>query len=412
MGLSRTAYLVADRDYHCLEHCIHGPALGGGRAVCQWNERLQSSASFYGDHPADRGRDTPDTIGLLPTDAVAGKACPRFEAALNRLKPAWWIAAVPPIIAAGYLVSKIDAIAWLLLPPLHVLAVGVPIAWMLYLGIRALPKGSSQRLWGVFDSGMVLSPILIMVLEILSGIGLIIVFAIYLSSQPGMLETLMKLANRLRGLESQEAVFSLLSPYLTNPLVIAAGVLFAGVIVPAIEELIKPIGVWLLAGRKITPAAGFAAGALCGAGYGFIESLTLSGSGDTWTALVVARIGTAGVHILTTALTGWAIVQIWQGKRYGRFLLAYFCSVLIHGLWNSLTVLYSFKALAQMQDLPLNIPMLESIAVTAPVGLVIIAAGCFLGLIEANRYLRKQHTSHPSLPTGAGLPEQTRESML
>ena len=99
-------------------------------------------------------------------------------------------------------------------------------------------------------------------------------------------------------------------------------------------------------GEKFHPPRALLPGALCGAGYGFIESLTLSSSGDTWTALVIARIGTSGVHILTTALTGWAIVQIWQGKRYGRFLLAYLCAVLIHGSWNSLTVLYSFKALA------------------------------------------------------------------
>ena len=207
-------------------------------------------------------------------------------------------------------------------------------------------------------------------------------------------------------------MLELLGPYLTNPLVITAGLLFVGLIVPAIEELIKPIGVWLLAGRKITPAAGFVAGALSGAGYGFIESLILSSSTEAWTALVVARIGTSGVHILTSALTGWAIVQTWQGRHFGRLALAYLCAVLIHGLWNGLTVLYSFQILAQMQNLPLKMPLVESIAIVAPFGLVLLAGGCFFGLIGANSYLNRQLASRSLPSTSVSLPEEGSESML
>ena len=130
-----------------------------------------------------------------PLMRLRGKPAPDSIPYLRKLKPAWWVVLIPIVIGAGYLVSKIETIAWLALPPLHVLAVGIPVAWILYLGIRGLPKGSSQRMWGVFNTGMSLSPLLIMIMEVLAGITFVILIAIYLYSQPGMFEKLMQLVD-------------------------------------------------------------------------------------------------------------------------------------------------------------------------------------------------------------------------
>jgi hypothetical protein len=215
-----------------------------------------------------------------------------------------------------------------------------------------------------------------------------ILAAFYIASQPELLEKLMSLAETLQEAPpSPEDLVQDFGSYLVRPAVIFAALVFGAVIVPLIEELFKPIGVWLLARRKLRPAAGFAAGALSGAGYALFESLALTSGGQEWPALMVARIGTAAVHILTTAITGWALVQAWRYRRYLLLGLAYLTSVAIHGLWNGLTIYSAFASLAQMQGLPADLPVPAGLAMAAPVGLLLIGIACLGALILINRKL-------------------------
>ena len=341
-----------------------------------------------------------------PLMRVLGK--PGFDsvALLSKLKPGWWILALPFVIGLGHLVVTYNLLPWLLLPPLHILANGIPTAWMLYLALRRLPIGSTQRFWGAFGSGISLAPFLIMLFEVLAGMGIIILFIVYLITRPELAEKVMQLAAQLQEANTQETMLHILKPVYSNPLVIAAVIVFGALIVPLIEESIKPIGAWLLIGRKVTPAAGFAAGALSGAGYGFIESLLLSGRSASWAALVTARIGTTAVHIFTASLVGWALVQTWQRRRFFRLALAYLGAVLIHGLWNGLTLAISLYALAQAEDFSLRLSSLSPLGIIAPIGIAMLALACFLGLIIANRYHRGKHAQPQpwSEQTGESLP--------
>jgi RsiW-degrading membrane proteinase PrsW (M82 family) len=170
--------------------------------------------------------------------------------------------------------------------------------------------------------------------------------------------------------------------------VIFAAFAFGAVIVPLIEEALKPLGVWFLAGSRLTPAEGFAAGALCGAGYALLESLLLSSNGGTeWVSLAFARIGTGVIHILTSALTGWALASAWAERRYLRLGAAYLGAVLIHGLWNGLTVLMVVAGLSQALGEPAD-PALAQIGEWAPYGLVALAVIGLAALMWANWRLR------------------------
>ena len=269
---------------------------------------------------------------------------------LRRLRLQWWILALPLVVLAGHFVASHPKIAWLGLPILHPLAIGIPTVWLLYFAIRRLPLGSSQRMWGVFGSGLTLGPFLIFVLESLVGLAFLVALVIYLYSLPGMMEKILHISSLLEQGQSPETLIEDLRPIFTRPVVIFGILLFGAVAVPMIEEALKPIGVWLLFGRKLTPAAGFAAGALSGAGYALIESLALTSNGEEWSTLVLARTGTSAVHILTAGLTGWALALAWQKRRFLQLLLAYLCAVMIHGLWNGLTLIYSFNLLSTLQD--------------------------------------------------------------
>jgi hypothetical protein len=303
------------------------------------------------------------------------------------VRPTILIFALPLVLLAGYLVSRNSQWAWLLLPPLQVIAVGLPILWLVYLGRRGLPAGSLQRAWGVFGSGLALSPLLIMLAEIGAFIGFLIFGFIYLMGRPELGVELSTLVERLVQAPPNPEIYQrILSLYLMQPGIIFSAFLFIAVIVPLIEEALKPVGVWLLAGRNLTPGAGFVAGTLSGAGYALFESLAnTSGAGD-WTVIATARIGTGVIHILTAGLTGWGLASAWREENYLRLGAAYSIAVLLHGLWNALTLLASG---AQLFGTEFKTPFVNNLATIAPLALAILALTGFAILLGANRILKR-----------------------
>jgi hypothetical protein len=321
---------------------------------------------------------------------ITGRPATQPPAILHRLRPTLLILAFPVLIGLGYWITQQEIAAWLLLPPIHVLAISLPILWLAYLGVRGLPVGSPQRASGVLASGLALAPLLILVAEliaILIGFG---IFILVIAMRPDLAETLNALAERLMAAApSPEIMLRILQPILESPVVIFLVLLFAAVIVPLIEELIKPLGVWLLAGRKLAPAEGFAAGVLSGSGYVLIESLLLTSSGQDWALLAFARIGTGVMHILTAGLVGWALANAWmQPGTYGRYLrlgAVYLLAVLLHGLWNGLTLMNALATLTGAP--PAGRSLLFQIGQIAPYSLGVLAGVSFFALLSVNRAL-------------------------
>ncbi len=107
------------------------------------------------------------------------------QAILRRLHLQWWILALPLVVLVGHFVASTPKLPGWACRFLHPLAIGIPTVWLLYFAIRRLPLGSSQRMWGVFDSGLTLGPFLIFILESLVGLAFLVALVIYLYSQPG-----------------------------------------------------------------------------------------------------------------------------------------------------------------------------------------------------------------------------------
>jgi RsiW-degrading membrane proteinase PrsW (M82 family) len=125
-----------------------------------------------------------------------------------------------------------------------------------------------------------------------------------------------------------------------NPVILILIFAYISLIVPMLEEALKPFGVWLLARINITPAQGFAYGVLCGTGFGLFENLgNTSGAGEAWVGLASARITTLLLHSLNTGLVGWALASAWTERRYIRLVITYVYAVLMHGAWNGLAVI-------------------------------------------------------------------------
>lgn len=313
------------------------------------------------------------------------------------LRPSRLIFILPIVMLIGYWISGQPNLDWLLLPPLHVLAIGLPILWLVYIAIHELPAGSPQRAWGVFGAGIVIAPGLTFIIEVAALIVVVVLGIVAISATPGLTEELTSLVERLGPTSpSPEIVAEALAPYLSNPMVIFTVFTFATVLVPLIEELIKPVGAWLLVGYNPAPVEGFVAGVLSGAGYALVESLALASPGQTWAAIVFARIGTGVIHIFTAGLMGWALALAWQENRYLRLGVTYLVAVLIHGLWNGLTLVTVGTTLSEIHVSYTNTNLLTQLGDFAPGALIVLAVGSFTGLLWANRSFRQTRKRLPN----------------
>jgi hypothetical protein len=185
-----------------------------------------------------------------------------------------------------------------------------------------------------------------------------------------------------------DGLIEFLEPYLLQPVPIYIGLSVAAVLVPLIEEFFKPVGVWLLFGRKPTPAQGFAAGILSGAGFALFENFSLAASsGEEWSLVVLTRVGTSVIHIVVTGLTGWALTTAWLERRYIRLGLTYLVSVSIHALWNGLVIFTLIPEL--LPDGAAYPEVLKNIGTASPIGFTILLVGAFGLLLGCNAALRR-----------------------
>ncbi|MBN2116408.1 MAG: PrsW family intramembrane metalloprotease [Anaerolineales bacterium] len=318
-----------------------------------------------------------------------------------------WLIAVFAILAGasiliGYLISAVKTLDWLFLPLLTVPAIVLPLAVLLAFGTKKLPFGTRSQTWNVLGLAMTLGPLVLFTLETFAAIVIFFVIVVYIMAQPELASGFQTLYQQITILGSEsEAAFDLLSPYLTNPAVIGTALVYMAVLVPALEEIFKPLGVWLLAGKLDSQAQGFALGALSGAGYALIETIGVSAQTADWANLLFSRIGTGLLHITTSALMGAAIVLAWRERRYMRLFGTYFLAVLLHGLWNAAAVLFTFSSLAELLDQGRHLSTIQPVTVTA---MAILAIGMFAILVLSN--LRLRRTISPS-PVQAALPDET-----
>lgn len=254
---------------------------------------------------------------------------------------------VPLLMLFGNRLSASQAGGWFI-APLNILTVLIPIWWFLELGRCRLSAGSAQRQWGLSTFSMFVTlPIAILVEIIVIGVGLIIGL-MWLVQQPEYAPFLSQFSGQLNldSLDWQYLSFDFM-PLLQRPEVIAAVILGIALVIPLIEELLKPLGVWVLNKHSLSPAEGFAAGLICGAAFALLESLfsVSAAMGGDWLYTVVGRVGTGLLHVFTAGLNGWALASAWRDGRQLRTAITYVITVVIHGTWNLFAVLMGLDRL-------------------------------------------------------------------
>lgn len=310
------------------------------------------------------------------------------------LKVRWTLAIflLPPLIALGNLLAR-QALPWkALLAGLHPVVVAIPVLWVCAAAIRGLPVGSLQRASGSLASGAALGTSLSFFLEVLAIAAVLVLWVMALAGRPELIDEISSLTRRLEAAAPiPETIQRILLPYLSQPPVIFTIFFLVAVLIPLIEELAKTAGLWLLAGRStpITPAAGFALGALSGGGFAMLESMLLTSSPEQWMIVILARLGTTAMHICTSALVGWGLACAWSEGRYARLGAAYLSAALLHGAWNAFSMLNAAGSLSNTNGGAALPGLWLQASRWSPAGMTVLALGSFALLLWANAIFRR-----------------------
>lgn len=296
---------------------------------------------------------------------------PAIQLPFNRI-PTWLIASIWLVSALlTALVETAESIP-LVSIPLNLITLVLPIWILIRIALRGLNSGSPVLRWGTFTIGLTVVPLLIGFAEamIILAAGIAAIFWIALN--PELINTIESLGARLMYTNNPEAITRIMAPYIYSPVVIGAGLIFFSAIIPIVEELLKPLGVWLCPNKLMTPRQGFAIGVLGGAAYALVESLGMSpGIPEASNLLSIVRAGTDLVHIVTTGLMGWALVSAWRERKYIQLGITYLLVIVIHGMWNALAL--SSAAQIAIDYLPNPSTFVQSLPTVSAIGLVVLS---------------------------------------
>ena len=288
-------------------------------------------------------------VGILniPSIVLAGRSLsgkqfePGIETSPFRLA-SFALISLPVCLLGGQWITQTTLAVWLL-PWFNILALLIPIWWLVEFGRRQLPLGSSQRSWGLVSISLGVTPLITLLAELIVTVLVVLVVFMKLSVEPVWMDKFNQLIIQFNQSDFDPQFFaSFLKDLLASPLVITTIFLTVGLFMPLMEELLKPLGLWALRKRMLTPAEGFSGGLICGAGFALIESATMiaqTGGGSDWGQMVLLRIGTSLLHITASGFVGWGLASAWRQKKYGRTMLTILAAAGVHGLWNTLAIL-------------------------------------------------------------------------
>ena len=276
-----------------------------------------------------------------PAPALLDGQRPHVRVILRVSLLAW-----PLVLALGWLVAGRPGLAVWLLGPINILAAGIPVVWIYALAQRRLEAGPIERKWRIFGFSLTVSPVVIVLAEVLAlavlGIAALVLALVLASLNPSFSQELETLVQQISASQDVEVILQLLEPYLMRPVVIFGALAVLSGIIPLIEEILKPLALWGLAGRDLTDQEGFVAGLLSGAGFALLENLlyfTNILTAEGWLFMVIGRAGTGVLHMFSSGLVGWALARAWRSGKWpflgGMTLLA----VAFHGLWNAFALL-------------------------------------------------------------------------
>lgn len=302
--------------------------------------------------------------------------------------PSWTIAIVlfwPPLLLLADWLLNFGGWTQYLFSIIRFLAIVLLAYWIFLVAGYQLPRTSAQRNWGLLTASLMGGPLFSAMVEAAMGILLFIGFVALILLNPKMADEMNVLALRISTAGGDiDSLKRILFPYATRPGVIVALLFGFSILIPLIEEAIKPIGLWFLSRRKLTPSQGFLGGVISGAGFAIVENLFSANPvlGESWLLVTTARFGTTIIHMLAAGLTGWGLASVWNRRSYLKLAGAYLAAVMLHGIWNGMALFLGIELLKQPELTPGGTALMIGLAAWA-----LLALGL---LLRINTRLRKE----------------------
>jgi hypothetical protein len=297
-----------------------------------------------------------------------------------------WIISILVVMLTSR-VQALNLITSLLILPL----VLVPILIFFSIGSRNLSIGNHPRASGAVAFNFAITMPLVLMVELLLFVAIFIIIALWLTSQPELFAQIMQYSEQFSNgnfeiLEAEQLLVDLIS----QPILLNSTILVIAVLVPLIEELFKPMAIWFLAGKYLTPAQGFVGGLIGGACFAMLESLGAVGipADSEWLILLFGRTGTGLLHVTLSGLVGWGFASAFYYKKWGHAIFSYLLAVTIHGLWNFFALLSGIVPILPMAEEMDNLPiLLGQVGVFVLIGLFVIN---LVLLVSINRQLQQE----------------------
>ncbi len=309
----------------------------------------------------------------------AGRSFMGYVSAEFRLPSIWWLLLLYiPVIIIGQLIITFDIFPALTLFPFHILAASIPpLAILAYAG-RALNPATLRwrEIIVQLSSGAFLATLVAFIAEIVIGLILLLLAIVITALTPGGREFLEELAVNIQDPFWVQDPANIQEVLLFPPIAISIAMVFI-ILAPALEELVKPLGIVLMSYRRPSRAQVFIWGLAGGAGFALVENLFNTVLAlDVWAFVMLLRIGGTAMHSLGTGLMGLGWYHTLITRRPWRLAGAYVLSVSIHALWNGAVIGITGTSL-------LAVDASSEITVTLVGGVVIILLGVLVLLTLA-----------------------------
>jgi hypothetical protein len=267
----------------------------------------------------------------------------------------------------------------------------VPILFFFWIGARNLSLGNRPRVWGAVAFNFSIMMPVVLIAELVLFFFIFIIAAVWLTGQLELLPQIMMYAEQIsNGLMDPLEAEQLITDLVSRPIFLNGSILVVAVLVPLIEELFKPMAIWFLAGKRLTPSQGFVGGLIGGACFAMLESLGAVGipAESEWLMLLFGRTGTGLLHVTLSGLVGWGFASAFYIRNWGRAIFTYLLAVTIHGLWNFFALLSGIVPILPISEEMNNLPVL-----LGQMGVFVLVALFVINLVllfSVNRQLQQQ----------------------
>ncbi|MCB2214311.1 PrsW family intramembrane metalloprotease [bacterium] len=321
---------------------------------------------------------------------------PFYKKALLALLVVW-----PVTVLLGMWISGEPMLSTFILGLINILVAGIPVLEIYILSRQKLNSGPTARKWRLFSFSLGFTPWAVILVEVMALLGVFLVVALLvafqITFQPALEFELQAIISDISSGLSLEMVLQQYGDLINQPVVIFGLVAVIAGIMPLIEEILKPLALWVLAGRGMTDQEGFVAGLITGAAFTLMENLlyfSMAYTSGEWVFSALLRSTTGVLHMLASGLVGLGLARTWRKGDWPFLTLTFSAAVLFHSAWNAIALVASGAPVLLFGPEP---TFWEQFVFMLPLFVLLIAAVITMHLI--NRKLRKeQDLSEAELP--------------